>query len=106
VGGFHGRLPHTHPFFCLVLITNENRTHHQFPAGIIGPNSNFWQVLLARKVDKPLYRDRVISYCGTLADSQKRTPKGLVYIDDYGSLPKIATAAYICFQVTGPTHCY
>lgn len=55
---------------------------------------------------KPLYKDRVISYCGTLADSQKRTPKGLVYIDDYGSLPKIATAAYICFQVTGPTHCY
>jgi hypothetical protein len=90
----------------LELITNENVNHHQFPAGIIGPSFNLWQVLLARMMGKPVYKDRVISYCGTLADSQKRTPKGLVYIDDYGSLPKIATAAYICFQVNGPTNCY
>jgi hypothetical protein len=90
----------------LKLTINETRKHHQFSAGIIRPNFNFWQVLLAGMMGKPLYKDRVISYCGTLADSQKRTPKGLVYIDDYGSLPKIAAAAYICFQVTGATHCY
>ncbi|XP_023718478.1 endoglucanase A isoform X2 [Cryptotermes secundus] len=57
------------------------------------------EVLLARMLGKPLYKDRVISYCGTLVDSQKRTPKGLVYIEDYGSLSKIAAAAYICFQL-------
>lgn len=96
----------THPLSSLKLTINDNRKHHQFPAGIIGPNFNFWQVLLARMMGKPLYKDRVISYCGALADSQKRTPKGLVYIEDYGSLSKIAAAAYICFQVIGPTHCY
>lgn len=89
---------------CLKLTINDNRKHHQFPAGSIEPNFNFWQVLLARMLGKPLYKDRVISYCGALADSQKRTPKGLVYIEDYGSLSKIAAAAYICFQVMGLTH--
>jgi hypothetical protein len=88
---------------CFKLTANEKKYHYQYPAGIIAPNFNFCQVLLARMMGKPLYKDRVISYCGALADSQKRTPKGLVYIDDYGPLPKIATAAYICFQVTVPT---
>ncbi|GFG41057.1 hypothetical protein Cfor_04533 [Coptotermes formosanus] len=57
------------------------------------------EVLLARLTGKPIYKDRVISYCGALADSQKRTPKGLVYMDDIGSLRHISNAAYICLQL-------
>jgi len=62
------------------------------------------QVLLARLTGKPIYKDRTISYCGALADSQGRTPKGLVYMDKIGPLRHISNAAYICLQVIMSTN--
>jgi hypothetical protein len=63
------------------------------------------QVLLAKLTGKLIYKDRTISYCGALADSQRRTPKGLVYMDNNGPLRDISNAAYICLQVITPTNC-
>jgi len=63
------------------------------------------QVLLARLTGKPIYKDRTISYCGALADSQRRTPKGLVYMENSAPLRHISNAAYICLQVIMSNNC-
>jgi len=63
------------------------------------------QVLLARLTGKPTYKDKTISFCGALADSQERTPKGLVYMEKTEPLSYISNAAYICLQVIVSTNC-
>jgi hypothetical protein len=59
----------------------------------------FPQVLLAKITGKQAYKDKVQGYCDYITTSQTKTPKGLVYIDQWGSLRMAANAAFICAQV-------
>jgi hypothetical protein len=81
------------------LIVDYTRRGHawtQFP-------SNTWlkfpQVLLAKATNKQSYKDKVQGYCSYISTSQQKTPKGLVYIDQWGSLRMAANAAFICASV-------
>ncbi|KDR10771.1 hypothetical protein L798_15338, partial [Zootermopsis nevadensis] len=56
------------------------------------------QVLLAKITGKQAYKDKVQGYCDYITTSQQNTPKGLVYIDQWGSLRMAANAAFICAQ--------
>jgi hypothetical protein len=59
----------------------------------------FPQVLLASITGKQAYKDKVQGYCDYISTSQTKTPQGLVYIDQWGSLRLAANAAFICSQV-------
>lgn len=54
------------------------------------------EVLLAKITNKQSYKDKVSGYCTYISTSQQKTPKGLVYIDQWGSLRMAANAAFIC----------
>lgn len=56
-------------------------------------------MLLAKLTGKQTYKDKVQGYCDYIVNSQQKTPKGLVYIDQWGSLRMAANAAFICAQV-------
>ncbi|PNF36366.1 hypothetical protein B7P43_G18040 [Cryptotermes secundus] len=55
------------------------------------------EVVLAKVTGKQNYKDRVKSYCDSLI-SKQRTPRGLTFLDTWGSLRMVANAAYLCFQ--------
>ena len=57
------------------------------------------QVLLAKLTSKQAYKDKVQGYVDYLISSQKKTPKGLVYIDQWGTLRHAANSALIALQV-------
>jgi len=61
------------------------------------------QALLAKITGKQTYKDGLTSYCDSLV-SRQQTPKGLTFLDQWGSLRMISNAVYICLQVI--THCY
>ena len=44
--------------------------------------------------------DRITQYCDNMVHGQNRTPKGLVFISDWGSLRMAANAVYICLEVS------
>nr|BAA31326.1 salivary cellulase [Reticulitermes speratus] len=56
------------------------------------------QVLLAKLTSKQAYKDKVQGYVDYLISSQKKTPKGLVYIDQWGTLRHAANSALIALQ--------
>ena len=62
-------------------------------------NSHFLddlQMLMARIFGDQQYKDDAARYCDNWVYGQPRTPKGLVYINDWGSLRHAANAAYGC----------
>nr|AGP76407.1 endo-beta-1,4-glucanase 2 [Globitermes sulphureus] len=56
------------------------------------------QVLLAKLTNKQWYKDTIQSYVNYLITNQQKTPKGLLYIDMWGSLRHAANAAYIMLE--------
>ena len=40
------------------------------------------------------------AFCDFTVNYQKKTPKGLVYIDKFGTLCHAANVAFVCLQVT------
>jgi len=57
------------------------------------------QVLLARFTNRQQHRDRVRWYVDFLINNQRRTPRGLLFIDRWGPLRHAANAALIMLQV-------
>jgi len=53
-------------------------------------------MLMARIFGDQQYKDDAARYCDNWVYGQPRTPKGLVYINDWGSLRHAANAAYGC----------
>nr|CAD54726.1 beta-1,4-endoglucanase [Mastotermes darwiniensis] len=53
--------------------------------------------LLAKITGKQTYKDGLTSYCDSLV-SRQQTPKGLTFLDQWGSLRMISNAVYICLQ--------
>nr|ADB12483.1 endo-beta-1,4-glucanase [Coptotermes formosanus] len=56
------------------------------------------QVLLAKLTSKQAYKDTVKGYVDYLINDQQKTPKGLLYIDQWGTLRHAANAALIILQ--------
>nr|AAK12339.1 cellulase [Coptotermes acinaciformis] len=56
------------------------------------------QVLLAKLTSKQAYKDTVQGYVDYLINNQQKTPKGLLYIDQWGTLRHAANAALIILQ--------
>lgn len=53
-------------------------------------------VILARILGDQKYKDSAKAHCDNWVYSERRTPKGLVYINDWGSLRHAANAAFGC----------
>lgn len=67
------------------------------------PKNNFiefLQVLLAELTKQQEYITATKSFCDFSVNRQKRTPKGLLYIDKFGTLSHAANVAFICLQVS------
>jgi hypothetical protein len=60
------------------------------------------QILLAQLTRQPEYMEAAQAFCDFTVDYQKRTPKGLVYIDKFGTLCHAANVAFVCLQVVAP----
>lgn len=56
------------------------------------------QILLAQLTRQPEYMEAAQAFCDFTVDYQKRTPKGLVYIDKFGTLCHAANVAFVCLQ--------
>jgi len=56
------------------------------------------QVLLAKLTNKQVYKDTVQSYVNYLINNQQKTPKGLLYLDMWGTLRHAANAAFIILE--------
>lgn len=57
------------------------------------------QVLLAELTQRKEYLDAVKSFCDYTVNEQTRTPKGLVFIEKFGTLSHASNVAFICLQV-------
>ncbi|CAG2053697.1 unnamed protein product [Timema podura] len=57
------------------------------------------EMLLAQLTLQPEYMEAVQNFCDFTVNYQKKTPKGLVYIDKFGTLGHAANVAFICLQV-------
>ena len=62
------------------------------------------QVLLAKLTNQQKYKDAISGYVDYLINNQQKTPKGLLYISEWGSLRYAANAAFIMLQVN--THLF
>lgn len=58
------------------------------------------QVLLAQLTGQEEYLEAARSFCDHSALHQKRTPKGLLYIEKAGTLCHAANIAFVCLQVS------
>ncbi|XP_054279448.1 endoglucanase E-4-like [Macrosteles quadrilineatus] len=57
------------------------------------------QVLLAQLTKMPEYVEAAKTFCNFTVFNQKRTPKGLVYIEKTGTLCHAANVAFLCLQL-------
>jgi hypothetical protein len=56
------------------------------------------QVLMAQITNDQKYKTMTQTYCDWLISNATKTPKGLVYLDQWGSLRHAAGASWICLQ--------
>ena len=57
-----------------------------------------FQVLLAQLTRQKDYQNSAKNFCDFSVRFQKRTPKGLLYIDKFGTLCHAANIAFVCLQ--------
>jgi len=62
------------------------------------------QVLLAKLTNQQGYKDAISGYVNYLINNQQKTPKGLLYISEWGTLRYAANAAFIMLEVN--THLF
>ena len=60
---------------------------------------NHVQVLLANLTNKQQYKDKIKGWVDYLFNNQRKTPKGLLYLDMWGTLRHAANAALIMLKV-------
>ncbi|XP_066992897.2 endoglucanase E-4 [Anabrus simplex] len=55
-------------------------------------------ILLAEATGKQTYKDKLKGYCDYLVNGQQRTPKGLLFLGQWGSLRNAANVAFILMK--------
>ncbi|CAF1158092.1 unnamed protein product [Rotaria sp. Silwood1] len=56
------------------------------------------QLLMAKITQKLTYRQQVENFCNYIVRQAPKTPKGLVYLDQWGTLRHAANVAFLCLQ--------
>ncbi|PSN31180.1 hypothetical protein C0J52_21511, partial [Blattella germanica] len=56
------------------------------------------EVLLSQITKNSKYTNKVKGYCDWMVNSQQKTPKGLVFVGDWGSLRSASNVAFICLE--------
>nr|AKC91349.1 glycoside hydrolase 9 [Adineta ricciae] len=56
------------------------------------------QVLMAKLTQQTNYRQQAESFCNYIVRQAPRTPKGLVFIDQWGALRHAGNVAFVCLQ--------
>ena len=59
------------------------------------------QILLAEATGKAEYLNAAETFCNYAFYKQKRTPKGLIYVEKMGTLSHAANIAFVCLQAAG-----
>ena len=57
------------------------------------------QALMAKITNETSFRNLVQNYCGYVVNAGPKTPKGLYFINAWGSLRYASNTAFICLQV-------
>ena len=57
------------------------------------------QTLLAQITKEKQYLDKVENFCNYYIRNHTKTPKGLLHLRDYQTLPRAANLAFLCLQV-------
>lgn len=70
---------------------------------LIFMRAKFPQVLLAQLTGQPEYQNAARAFCDFSVHQQKRTPKGLLYIDKFGTLCHAANVAFVCLEAADAT---
>jgi len=60
-----------------------------------------FQALLAELTNQAEYTEAVRNFCNYNLYAQKKTPKGLLYIEKSGTLCHAANIVFLCLQVGG-----
>lgn len=55
-------------------------------------------MLLAQLTGQSKYQNATRAFCSFSVREQKRTPKGLLYVDKFGTLCHAANVAFICLE--------
>ena len=55
--------------------------------------------LLAQLTNKQEYKQKLNNFCDWMRNNQKKSPKGQLYFQEWGSLRYSANAAFICLRV-------
>lgn len=58
-----------------------------------------FQMMLAKLTNQAEYTEAIKHFCDYNLNVQKRTPKGLLYIDKTGTLCLAANIVFLCLQV-------
>nr|ADB82658.1 endo-beta-1,4-glucanase [Odontotermes formosanus] len=88
----------------ITYLNTAESLHNQF--GLQDWNGGFsWdakvsgvQLLLAKLTNKQQYKDAIKGYVDYLINAQQKTPKGLLFIDVWGSLRHASNAAFVILQ--------
>lgn len=59
-----------------------------------------FQILLASITESNEYLESVRNFCDHAIEKEQRTPKGLIYIDKFGTLSHAANIAFACLNVS------
>lgn len=88
-----------------ILYLDEAEHHYETHRLRERPNEFYYnkkvagvQVLLAQLTGQMEYAQQVQGFCDFSIHKQKKTPKGLLYIEKFGTLCHAANVAFICFQ--------
>jgi len=57
------------------------------------------QVLMAKLTGEDRFKTLAENYCDYVSKTAPKTPKGMVYLDQWGPLRHAANVAFICLQV-------
>lgn len=95
-------------FLCKICVTYISRVHcvqkvseRCLRAGnkIQFTYSNVSQILLYQTTGRAEYGQKLISYCDWVVDQAPRTPKGLLFLSEWGSLRAASNSLFVCVQV-------
>lgn len=59
-----------------------------------------WQMLMAELTNQAKYTEAIRDFCDHNLYVQRKTPKGLLYIEKSGTLCHAANIAFLCLQVS------
>ncbi|KAJ9588696.1 hypothetical protein L9F63_018010, partial [Diploptera punctata] len=85
-------------------LTTAEQLYSEFQMEYFGGNFGWDQkvsgaeVLLAKATQNSKYSNNVKSFCDYMINTQQKTPKGLLFVGDWGSLRSASNVIFICLE--------